>query len=706
MVFGNEHVFNTPLRGAIRLIEITATPPNAPISERRAVQPGSPKTWGAGRLKLTFENRYGALARASFGSTKLIDADEFTPLWQVYLRADRGLGMPLIVGPESAPPVQITNEGTRWRLEWHDIPIPRDEAKLAVCVRVKSGPEPRMAAMQIDVHNPSKRYGIWEVHFPILTLCPLSENVAAHKLLMPMRWGEARPDPFATKLEKPPPSIACRCNYPGAHMQFIALVSPHNGATYLATYDGTARFKETWMQIMPGRKRIMYYVRQFPDDMGEPGSDYAQPYPIVLGHVQGDWFDVCRTYRRWAIRQRWAALGPLSRREDIPQWYKRSSVVLRESLSARNERVGPNLANALRAAKEFPGARMTIWYGWHKVADFASSAVPRRPDGAPSLSAGAGWPWQPKDGVSEALHEMTAAGLFPTAYINTRLYDRTTQPTRNPLATWALPFVIRDVAGEPAFYKRELNLWDMCRWTQGWQARYCQNCEVAMRAGFRGIYLDSFGRSNSLCFASREHGHSRGGGTTCVEGQRRFAKVVRQRIRTIFPEAITTGEAPIEAFIDVLDGKLLHYNLPRNFAPLYTAVYHDYQLCYGRTIGNMRENPEPTFSMLVGRLFVEGVQMGRVFLESSKFFLWSPKYRAQLAYLKRCALAKVVASDYLSLGEFMRPPIIETPLPTVETDYRRVHTVMPIVLLRAWKAPNGTVAHVLTNVGSQPIEIT
>jgi len=92
------------------------------------------------------------------------------------------------------------------------------------------------------------------------------------------------------------------------------------------------------------------------------------------------------------------------------------------------------------------------------------------------------------------------------------------------------------------------------------------------------------------------------------------------------------------------------------------------------------------------------VQIGRIFLQSPRYPLWDTECRPQLDYLKRCAEAKVAASDYLSLGEFMRPPVIETPLPTVETDYRRAHTVMPAVLVRAWKAPSGNVAHVLTNI--------
>jgi len=705
MVFGNNHIFASPFRGAIRLIEISDTPPTVPLPERRAIQAGNLVRWRSGEFAVTFDDRYGLLQSVIFGSLKLVESDETTPLWEVELRADKGLGLPVTISSELAPRVRIEMQHDTCTLEWKDILIPTDTARLSVRVIISRYHEENMTSWRIEVDNPSKKFGIYHVVFPIMALRPLGESVAEHKLVVPLRWGEARPDAFGVTEKPMPPEIVYRCNYPGAHMQFAALTSPTAGATYIATYDGEARLKRSLFRVVPSRERIIYRLTQFPDNIAMPDEDYRQPFPLVFGHVKGDWFDVCKTYRRWALKQRWASRGALWRRTDIPEWYKRTAIVLRQSLTGKYDTVEANLKNSLRAAREIPGASMSVWYSWHKV-DLSASAVPETRPGQPSLSAGAGWEWQAADGVAEAVHRMVAAGLHPTAYINTRLYDMTTDPKNHPYALWALRYVIRGIAGQPEFYNRQQRLWDMCRWTKGWQQRYLRNCETAMRAGFCGIYMDSFGRGNSICFAAKEHGHQRGGGNLCVEGQRRMAKLVREHIRAINPEAITTGEAPIEAFIDVLDGKLLHYNLPWNFAPLYTAVYHDYQLCYGRTVSLPAENPEPLFSMIVGRLFAEGVQIGRFFINHPDYRLWHESYREQLEYLKRCARAKLAAHDYLTLGEFMRPPHVINKLPTVETNYRNIHTVMPVVLVRAWKSPSGGVAHVLTNISLKSQTIT
>jgi len=702
MVFGNDHAFGSPLRGAFRLIEMSDQPGGSSSAALPELKPGSPRSWCCGPLAVTFDDRHGSVLEVAHDGLKLASADQATPLWEIELRAEQGLGRPILLAPQLVARVGIADQGPSLRLRWEDIPLPEDESKVSVQVLLEPGPEEGLCSWRIAVDNPSKKYGIWEVRFPYLVLAPLDDDLARHQLITPSRWGEARPDPWATADRSAPAEIHCRCNYPSVTMQFAALSGPPGHATYLACYDGQNRLKETWLDIFTRRKRIEYHVNHYPDNMGAPGESYRQPYPLVVGHVAGDWFDVCQTYRRWALQQRWTALGPLATRRDVPEWYKRCAVVLRQQIKRNGQPVDPSRDNALRAAVEIPGASMGIWYGWnHKLT--ADSGVPAK-HGEASLSSGAGWDWQPAAGVPEAARQMAAAGHGSTAYINTRLYDSTDRPPTHPLAQWALPYVVRDVAGQPDFYDRTANLWDMCRWTEGWQDRYCRNCEVAMRAGFRGIYMDSFGRGNPLCFAA-EHGHSRGGGSTMVDGQRRFAQVVRERIRAIDPEAITTGEAPIEAFIDMIDGNLFHFNMPRHFAPLFTAVYHDYQLCYGRTVGPAPPT-DPTYWMQVGRLFTEGVQIGRFFIDSPTFFLWQPEYRAELDYLKRCAEAKLAAHEYLNLGQFMRPPVIESPLPTLESDYQNIHTVMPAVLIRAWKSHRGTVAHTMTNLTDQAQEFT
>ncbi len=701
MLFGNSHAGGRPMRGAIRSIVMTDQPGEAAAERRAVMEPGAPVTWRHDHIAITFDDRYGSVLSGEIGGHQLLDADEPLPLWEIDLRSEMGRsGQPLLVSAADAPPPHMSADGNGWRLEWRDVPLRGDDATLSVTAHVAPGPEPGMTSWRIEVENPSQTWGLWSIEFPMVTLRPLGERAAEHELLMPLRWGAAQRDPFGAG-DSSPAARRYRSNFPGGHMQFVALTSPDSGAAYFATYDPACNSKENWLIAYPDRLRAEYRLKQFPPNLGVPREGYVQAWPAVIGHVDGDWFDVCRAYRRWAVEQPWCARGPVAARNDVPDWYRRSTVALRHSGWSDNPLEEPSVTNSLAFAAAVPGPNMGVWYDWHEVDRSASGMAVEA--GATSTSQGAGWPWTVGPGVPEAVAALRGAGVYPTAYVNTRVFDPGDSDD-HPQRLWALPFVIRDVYGEPDYYNRELNLWDLCPFTQGWRDRYVSNCLEAMRAGFKGIYLDSFGRGKRPCFAT-EHGHSRGGGSYTIDGQRMLARDVREAIRAIDPEAIMTAEANVEAFIDVLDGKLFHWNIPTNFAPLWTAVYHDYQLCYGRTVPMSADRLE-AFVMVVGHLTAEGVQIGRIFTSPEERTVLQPEHGEMLAFLSRCAEARRTAYEYLCVGEMMRTPVVESDLPVVTGEHRGIPISLPAVKLRAWRAADGTVAHVLVNLTPDAVDLT
>ena len=75
---------------------------------------------------------------------------------------------------------------------------------------------------------------------------------------------------------------------------------------------------------------------------------------------KGDWWQVARIYRDWAMRQKWTAKGPIAGRADFPQSFKDLDVctILSEP---RANAASNKIAAIVRA---FPGLKLGIHWYW------------------------------------------------------------------------------------------------------------------------------------------------------------------------------------------------------------------------------------------------------------------------------------------------------------------------------------------------------
>ena len=225
--------------------------------------------------------------------------------------------------------------------------------------------------------------------------------------------------------------------------------------------------------------------------------------------------------------------------------------------------------------------------------------------------------------------------------------------------------VTRDVQGKAVPYGTgdAPQLLAMCRATEWWQRRLVDLSRRAVGEwGFSGVYLDSFGKGAPECFAP-DHGHPVGGGNTVISGQRVLAQRVREAVRARDPEAILSGEDPIEAFRDLLDVNLYSVNTMPNYVPVYRTVWGDYSLGHGRVLapGKSGANLLPELATL----FLEGTIPGRIYGESPDVFLLQPDHAKEFSFLQSLTAYTDHGLAWLRFGEYLHPLTFTPPPPTI-----------------------------------------
>src|SRR3989344_2771360 len=77
---------------------------------------------------------------------------------------------------------------------------------------------------------------------------------------------------------------------------------------YFGTKDPHEYYKNVLWNI--STQGVGFSVVQFPENHLTPGIDYSSPYPVVVGMLNGDWYDAAKYYRPWSI-EKFAKRGKL-----------------------------------------------------------------------------------------------------------------------------------------------------------------------------------------------------------------------------------------------------------------------------------------------------------------------------------------------------------------------------------------------------------
>ncbi|HIE51165.1 MAG TPA: hypothetical protein EYP85_05355 [Armatimonadetes bacterium] len=610
-----------------------------------------------------------SLKHAPSGHEWLYPSKAPPTLWRLVFRA-RGLAKQKELTLDNTAPSerhflrQRTPDTATAELRWRGLSLGEGlgTADVRVTVEVRRG-DP-VSHWRIFVATHSEEYGLWEVQFPLLT--GLSQPGQSEVAVPRSNWGY-----LYRHLRS-----AQAGNYPSANwpMQFL-LINEGEEGLYLAAHDPRAYPKR--FRYQPGGE-FAFFVPV--PNMGLPGTGYEGDVPIAVGVYAGDWWVGAKMYRRWATTQTpWTRLGPLARRKDYPPQLKHLCLWMLGGGFARE--VVPNM----RQAQEFFALPLGIhWYNWHQIPfdDHYPEYFPTKP------------------GFAEGVRELAQRGMVVMPYINARLMDSRTE-------TWqrddAFRFCALNEKGEKRIevYGSKVPLTPMCPATKYWQDKINEIVGRLLReCGVNAVYLDQIAAAGpALCF-NPEHGHPLGGGSYWVDGYRELLRRVQEQGAAVSPDVFFTTENNAEPYMDGVDAFLI-WN-PRHEAeiPLMTAVYSGYTTYFSSPV--TRGTGDLSFCMAQGRDFVWGCQLGWM-----GFDLLRPEHRVKAEYLRTLGQYRAVAAKFLVEGELLGELKPREPVPQVHGRWNKWGggtwpANLPAVLGTVWRAPEGTIGLVLTNVSDEP----
>jgi hypothetical protein len=570
-------------------------------------------------------------------------------------------------------------------LHWQGFDLREQNGAMHVQVTVTLRDGDPMSYWRINVDNNSGRYGIERVRFPIISLCPIDD--AAENVYVYPKWrGGLSFDPFNA-----PPGLGQNLHdeagfYPlTLNMQFQALYNQRTHAgLYMATHDPAPTMK--LFQVINTPDRITWKPNHFPPNITFAGENFEMQYDCVVGPYDGDWYDACAIYRRWAIAQSWCARGPLMTREDVPTWYKHTPVMLYTHTAdsaagthsaAKNHAIG---VEHVREMLDWLGTRVPVlWFSWEKYHEGLTNL--HTPFNRRRMSTTGRWAGlynhncfdgnYPKisalDDFPAANASLRAQGAMVVPYVCLQMFDQ--GPEENaPFAAEAKPHMSHDLYGALLTY-RGYHSWLPCASTQWWRDRMVDTCVTLLeRENVGGFYLDVMHGMCHPCYWT-PHGHSAAGGDSMTSGMHGLVQAVHDAVKAKDPEVIIVGENATENMIDVIDGVMSQRTLrDETRAPLFATVYQDYVLRFGRdiSVGN------PDYVIVeTASLFVEGAQIGPIRLRprSGNLSLDNENMRELVRVVEQIAgyYAQPDARQFLSYGQLMHPLLFDAPssMPTV-----------------------------------------
>jgi hypothetical protein len=587
----------------------------------------------------------------------------------------------------------IAGGGQRAVMEWNDLRWWLEDEALTVQVTVDLPGDSGVAAWRIFVENRSDYWGISRVAFPMVNGFPATGE-----------YDVARPT-FGSGghlLRKWEEQVQGRHPSGGLPMQFMSL-SAGRDSVYFGTFDGEGRAKD--FTVEPGK---LISLVHYPENMGVAGSDLPDLYPVQLGVYQGGWLEAAQRYREWALRQKWAGAGPLSRREQMPALMKDAALWINESwiwkdtpkaadgssdmvdwvtedTSGQGTGLSPQQLNSpLLDVQRRMGVPMALhWYNWHHMRfdNLYPHFLPAKP------------------GFSERVKELVDSGILVMPYINGSSADMNI-PDWDKFA----PCAIVDEAGgfrQHLYSETAGRLLTMCPTQLFWQSTISTLVEKLIALyGVNAVYVDQISAmEHELCF-SKSHGHPLGGGRYWTDGNRELLRKVRNVAQRAGRRVTITSEGADEVFLDLVDGNLTWAQATDWEIPLMQVVYSGYTILFGSPCDYRQSDRFFRFSQ--GQALIDGRQNGWMNLR-----MFQPEFERKVTYLRQCAQTRVANAKFLTYGQLLQPIEPLQAVPTFSEDvfgwYEKHQGVVPVAEGRLWRSEDGHLGVFLANYVDQEV---
>ena len=615
------------------------------------------------------------------------------------------------------------SDGIALDLSWNGFAIDGTSLDMQVTVTVEVEDNSPLTYWTIGIKN-NENITIESIDFPAISgFGEISIDPENDYLVYPSTSGLLFQNPLNNIIEDQ--GWGWEMYYPSAYstMQFMAYYSldPIAGL-YIASYDpdGGSKFfdfskSDTWLHMK------IRHITEF-----VVGADYNMDYKTVVGVFSGDWYDAAQVYRTWALEQNWTSKGLLTKRADIPDWYKLAG--LRQWIYTYPLCYDTNPFSIVSeimndTASYFNSPVITSWIGWERQGWYA-----KYPDVFPPKE---GW-----NSFQKEIRDIHGSGnrvLF--------IPDTTSYSSLAPSWSSAEPFAVQDKlgnypgSGDFSECGETATFYIMCPATSFWQDKLKSMLSTLSQKGGDEIQLDGFPIFGPQACNVAEHGHQNGGGTWWYKSYQQIFDEFKTAASLTNPDLILSSEGMAESYIPLLDtfwdpfttgwspnqaSSSFKDTSKVQIIPLWHAVYHDYTLLESGI--TFVSNKAPAGSVGYGDyrdFYVRGFGLALVWGEMPCTWYADEKIseldeqseRDMADYLRRIVEARIgYAKQYLMYGSMLKPPTIEVPefhineiksIPYTGNDYPAFDS--PAVLSSAWKATSGEVGYVFTNISHDAV---
>ena len=424
-------------------------------------------------------------------------------------------------------------------LTWRDVPLGGERGVLDATVTIEKRPDGSQA-WNLAFANRSPRWTLMTTAFPRLNRVTPD---GAGDVLLPSNDHGAQI--FRKRTVQPKPFRRAYLGY----CPMIAGFFLGTDGLYFVPEDPEARIKNL---LVEGEQNACYETTV--ENAGVPGRAAEGPrYPVVLAPLKGDWWSFARRYRAYALKQKWAARGPI---KDIPDYPRRLC--------------------------EIP-----LWINIHGYPDVASNILTRAKAIFPGFSTGLHWHlWQhsghdvnypeyfpAQPGTKECIAYCESMGQEPMPYVNGRLWSA---PTSGFIL--AEPYAVlrqNDTRYVEKYGRLTAPLAVMCPTCAPWQKVVRTfTGRILDELGAKSIFIDQIGAAPGVPCYDPAHGHPLGGGAWWREGYEKMMAPIHRAWNA--KGAFITTEGSGEMCLNMVDGYLQVVVRDPKDVPFHNAVYSGY----------------------------------------------------------------------------------------------------------------------------------
>ena len=455
-------------------------------------------------------------------------------------------------------------------------------------------------------------------------------------------------------------------------------------------------------------------------------APWQMPYEVVLQGFESPppyaspWFDAAQIYREWATASAsWTRRGDIRTRlgSHFPKYLTTAPLLIESNVGkpavgkTRGADPSDTIANMIKIREMLGATEMIVWWSSWNVECFDCKY--------PQFTA--------RQGFKERVQEMRRGGIHVVPYTNGRLMDPS-------IAKWSADDAATHMCNSSDGPYREvyhttgpaanISFWVADPATRYWQDTFIDIATEMKEAGVDGLYIDQLASFFPQPCFGRHDGPPAGSGW--ADGGR---KIFSDVAAALGPDAAVFSESNAEAYIGDLHGNMALYGFEKcGFVPAFQAVYSGYTVNAGilewpvpnksdttlRTWatnkpGQNQSTNLPSWMAYSALQLVYGHVPGAMMTEDLLFVLENSA--GALSLWRDIVRIRVDANDYLVFGRLLRPPQLTSALPTVSVCGNKPLDHFPCcpvetMLGSVWQAPNGSVALIVANHGTEPATYT